>query len=124
MKYTTAIHDNYNLITLQTPMLDLAEVAVLENDLNQQFTAGINAVIVAINEVENISIDACHGLAAIHHKIYEAGNSIAFTEPSELVYKKLKQEQLHLVMNICPTMQEAIDIIHMEILERDLLGEE
>lgn len=124
MKYTTAIHDNYNLITVQAALLDTKEMEILEQELHAQMNTDIHSIIVVIKDVENITVEACHAIVSIHNKIYNDGNSIAFAEPSDLVYKKLKQEQIHLVTNICPTLQEAIDIINMEILERDLLSEE
>ncbi len=36
----------------------------------------------------------------------------------------IRKEALNQLLNICPTVQEAIDIISMDMLERDLLKEE
>ncbi|MBS1645077.1 MAG: hypothetical protein JST36_08580 [Bacteroidetes bacterium] len=63
-------------------------------------------------------------LAKIHEEIYEGQHSFVVTGLSPAIINLAKSTELDQVLNICPTEIEAIDIISMEILERDLFGEE
>jgi hypothetical protein len=47
-----------------------------------------------------------------------------FTAAQDKVFQALKDKEIDLSLNIVPKMIEAIDIISMEILERDLFSEE
>lgn len=63
-------------------------------------------------------------LTQLHEARYEAGGSLIFTGIGPQLLAQLKRADLHHVLNITPTLQEAIDMIQMEILERDLFNEE
>jgi hypothetical protein len=60
----------------------------------------------------------------MHEDSYSNSRSLVFTGIQSEVMKAMKEEELDLSLNIAPKMIEAVDIISMEILERDLLGEE
>jgi hypothetical protein len=63
-------------------------------------------------------------MAVLHEEVYTAEQSIVFTQPHAEVMRSIKEKELDLVVNIAPTMKEAIDIVSMENLERDLFNEE
>lgn len=63
-------------------------------------------------------------LIALHEVQYEKGNSLVFTSPGPLLLAQIKKAALHSILNITPTLIEAIDMVNMEILERDLFNEE
>jgi hypothetical protein len=60
----------------------------------------------------------------LHEKCYTNEQSLVFTGINEEVNKELKAAEVDEVINIAPTVVEAIDIVSMEILERDLFNEE
>lgn len=63
-------------------------------------------------------------LADLHEHCYTHEQSLVFTNVNDDVMKELKAKETDTVINIAPTMIEAIDIVSMEILERDLFNEE
>ena len=67
---------------------------------------------------------ALAGLADLHEESYGLGQSMVFTGINEQVMAIITKEEADLVINIAPSMDEAIDIVSMEILERELLAEE
>lgn len=73
-----------------------------------------------------ISIDekSVDTFALMHENSYSNDSSLVFTGVSKEVMSVLKMEEKDLLLNIAPRMDEAIDIISMEILERDLFNEE
>jgi anti-anti-sigma regulatory factor len=73
------------------------------------------------NEMDKTSIDEC---IALHEESYSLDQSLVFTGISDRLMAAIKKEEADLLLNIAPRMDEAVDIISMEILERELLGEE
>lgn len=93
--------------------------SIRENDHN-----GINNFIIDLSNCHKYEIDANELLMELHDLVYnEMNGSIVFTNLHSEVFNKIKQERLHLSLNITPTLVEAVDIINMEVLERDILGE-
>ncbi|MBL7717926.1 MAG: hypothetical protein JNL72_03750 [Flavipsychrobacter sp.] len=68
--------------------------------------------------------NALTGLAELHEDCYSNEQSLVFTHVPQELLQALKAEELDSALNIAPQMIEAIDIVNMEILERDLFGEE
>jgi hypothetical protein len=59
----------------------------------------------------------------MHENCYNNSQSLVFTGVQANVLTQLQEKELDTVLNIAPKMIEAIDIISMEILERDLFDE-
>jgi hypothetical protein len=60
----------------------------------------------------------------MHENSYSNSRSLVFTGLQSQVMQVIKDEELDESINIAPKMIEAVDIISMEILERDLFSEE
>jgi anti-anti-sigma regulatory factor len=71
-----------------------------------------------------VDAGAYSGLINMHTDSYSKNHSLVFTGISETVMEDIKKNNIDTALNIAPTLIEAIDIISMEILERDLLNEE
>lgn len=124
MESNIIINDSYNTISIDAEQLDLDQAIEIEKMLEEQLLGDNHCIIINLKNVEAITSAAAHYFEKFHINFYNKGCSLVFAEPSENVHKRLKQEQLHLIINVCPTMEEAIDIISMEILERDLMNED
>lgn len=122
--HTIENRENYSIIHLMSELMELDETKIIKTTIDEITADQERNIIIGLKNVENISLEFCTFFETIHNELYEKGISIVFAEPNENVLKKLKQEQLHLVLNITPTIIEACDIINMEILERDILNEE
>ena len=85
---------------------------------------GSKNFIIDLRECREIDSAALEELVALHEKSYSNDQSIVFTGITEKVMQGLKENETDLLINVAPRMEEAIDIISMEILERDLLSEE
>lgn len=62
--------------------------------------------------------------AQLHEIQYEKGYSLILTGFQPLLLAQIKRAELHYMLNITPTLIEAIDMVNMEMLERDLFNEE
>jgi len=86
--------------------------------------AGITNLILDISDVKYVDSS---GLSAIltGHRIWKAIGSFVLTGvKSDSVKKLIEISRLESVLNIVPTMDESIDYIKMEQLERDMSAEE
>jgi len=73
------------------------------------------------DEIDKTTINE---LVLLHEESYSLDQSLVFTGISDRLMAVIKKDETDLLLNIAPRMDEAIDIISMEILERELLGEE
>jgi len=60
----------------------------------------------------------------LHEACYNEDQSLVFTGIQPAVLGAMQQKEIDLAVNIAPTEVEAVDIISMEILERDLFNED
>lgn len=81
-------------------------------------------VIVALDGCTQVEDDAAEALLKLHTRFYESGSSLVLTGLQPALLQSLKDHESYDILNLAPTMAEAIDIVNMEILERDLFNEE
>lgn len=118
--------DTKPLYTLITPEFsDLNEIMAegLCHKVKEELESGNRNFIVDLQHCAEAQIDSGNILLTLHKLVYNSGGSLVFTQLQDPVLSNMKKEQLHLSLNITPTLIEAVDIISMEVLERDLLNE-
>ncbi len=122
MEINIEIKPGYTVLTPQEGLLN-EQVADLIEKINEQQATGSRNFIVSLKNCTDIDSRSAYALLELHHNIYEQTGSLAFCELPNVVLQKLKQEQLHLSLNLTPTFIEAADIVNMEVLERDLYND-
>ena len=123
MEFKIDTKPTYTVITPEKADLSV----ILAEEIRQKVkdateTEGHNFVI-DLSNIENMDRTAGDVLLDLHSELYNNGRSLVFTAMNENVMNTMKKGQYHLSLNLAPTLIEAIDIISMEVLERDLLGE-
>lgn len=86
--------------------------------------SGSKNFIVDLQHCTEIEENGGEALVAMHEEFYGNEESLVFTGVSGKVLASLKKNETDLLINIAPSMIEAVDIVSMEILERDLFNEE
>jgi len=86
--------------------------------------SGSKNFIIDLQHCKEMDQQAITEMVALHEESYSLEQSLVFTGINGNIMASLKKDETDLLLNIAPRMDEAIDIISMEILERDLLGEE
>jgi anti-anti-sigma regulatory factor len=92
--------------------------------LEEMRQSGSKNFIVDLQHCEKIDENAIPELITLHEECYSREQSLVFTGLNEKIISAFKKDESDLLLNIAPKMIEAIDIISMEILERELLSEE
>jgi len=123
MEFVTETKPTYTIIYVDAAILTPALGEELRLKTEELKAAGTLSLIVNLKKLPDMETAAGNVLMEIHNYIYENEGSLVFAESSDNVLQKLKKEQFHLSLNLSPTMAEAVDILSMELLERDLLKE-
>lgn len=124
MEFKIDTKPSYTQITPVANHLDANLTAALRQKCEELTGNGSPNIIIDIHNCLNADKDAFPGLITLHQHFYENNRSLVFTNVQDEVMSLLKQEELDMAINLAPTMAEAVDIISMEILERDLFNEE
>jgi anti-anti-sigma regulatory factor len=102
--------------------------ANLSGELRQKWTeytqSGSQNFVIDLKNCTTAEKDAFEGLIELHADCYSNGQSLVFTGVQDEVMQLMKETETDMAINLAPTRQEAVDIISMEILERDLFNEE
>lgn len=124
MEFKIDTKDIYTLITPVSSTIDANLTGALGQkraELGQSVSPNL---IIDLSNCESADASAYDGLIRLHTDCYSEGHSLVFTGLTEPVLDDFKKNNIDTALNITPTLIEAIDIISMEMLERDLLNEE
>ena len=124
MEFKIDTRDNYVLIETLGDHLSVNMAAMLEERASKLADTGSQNFLINLESCQSADAAAFEALAVWHETCYSEGRSLVFTGMRRPVLAAVKEAQMDGAINIAPTEQEAIDIINMEILERDLFNEE
>jgi anti-anti-sigma regulatory factor len=124
MEFKIDTRDNYVLIETLGDHLSVNMAAMLEERASKLADTGSQNFLIDLESCQTADGAAFEALAVWHENCYSEGRSLVFTGMQRPVLAAVKEAQMDGAINIAPTEQEAIDIINMEILERDLFNEE
>ena len=80
-------------------------------------------LILNIKAVKELSKEAAENIAQVQQHFYENNASFVICEINEEVEAQLEKMELLELLNSTPTESEAWDIVQMEEIERELLGD-
>jgi anti-anti-sigma regulatory factor len=124
MEFKIDTNPSYIVITPVSNHLDANLTAALRQKCRELTENGRQNYIIDLHNCLDADIKAFHSLAEMHEDCYTNEQSLVFTNVQVEVLQALKSQEMDTAINIAPTPIEAIDIISMEILERDLFNEE
>lgn len=124
MEFKIDTKPTYLVITPVTNHLNANLADALRQKCRELTESGSHNFIIDLHNCLDADKESFAGIAALHEDCYNNAQSIVFTGLQDDVMSALKEEETNEVLNIAPKMAEAIDIISMEILERDLFNEE
>jgi len=124
MEFKIDTKDTFTVITPVIQKIDANLTGALHEKCIQTRQSGSKNLIIDLRHCPEIDKTTIPELVKLHEDSYSQDMSIVFTGVRENVLAVLKEHETDLLINIAPRMDEAIDIISMEILERDLFNEE
>ncbi len=114
----------YTVITPVAGVLDKDVTAKLAEVTAQDYGGDSNNFIIDLQYCKSADNTSLFSLRQVHDACYTARRSFVLTGLQAELRQTLQNNDETSALNMAPTMEEAIDIISMEILERDLLSEE
>ena len=124
MEFKIDTKDTFSIITPIAGEINANLTGALGEKCTQIRQSGSNNIIIDFQHCKEIDKAAVPALVQLHEESYGQEMSLVFTAVNEKIMAVLKADETDLLINIAPRMDEAIDIISMEILERDLFNEE
>jgi anti-anti-sigma factor len=116
--------EKFHVITPQETVLSVNMTDELSRLLLSHLEKQVKNVILNLQNVAEISTETADLLVQTQQTFYEQGISFVICEMQPAVEQWLDQQEQLELLNATPTESEAWDIVQMEEIERELLGDE
>ncbi len=124
MKYEVDKQESHTVMSLKDTNVNSLVAPNLKSEFVVLSNEGVQNLIIDLSAVEYIDSS---GLSAIltANRVFKAnGGTLVVTGATQPAVKKLIEiSRLDTVINIVPTVEESVDFIHMEAVERELTDE-
>ncbi len=120
MKYTVDKQEKYCIFKLNEPKLDSTLAPTLKTELITLNAEGTRNIILDLSEVNYTDSSGLSSLLVGNRTYQQDGGIFILAALSEHTMKLIKISQLDGVLNILPTIEEAIDAVFMHDIENDL----
>ena len=121
MKVKTDTKEKFHVITVQEPALSADMAAELSDLLLPYLQNDVKNVILNLKELQSLDEISAEKLVKLQQNFYEKNSSFVFCEIQRPVEDFLDNVNLLEMMNTTPSESEAMDIVQMEEIERELL---
>ena len=122
MEVKTDTKEKFHVIRVETAELPANLAAELKTYLEEPLKDTIKNVVLNLRNVKTIDEETAEVLVRTQQKFYEQNASFVVCELTDEIEKFLDEIELLEMMNVTPTESEAYDIVQMEEVERELLG--
>jgi hypothetical protein len=123
MTFKIDAKEQFTVITPQSCPLNAQLAAELAGQCQVLIQNGSRNFIVDLALCLDVQSDFLEPFIELSAKHYEEASSFVLVHPPAEMLQLLKKEDAIDSLNYAPTFIEAIDMVNMEILERDLFGE-
>jgi anti-sigma B factor antagonist len=124
MKFSVDKQDKYTILKLDESKLDTSLAPSLKSEFITMHAEGIRNVILDLSEVKYTDSSGLSALLVGNRTFQQEGGIFILTNLSDHAQKLIKISQLDGVLNILPTVQEAVDAVFMNEIEGDLNDED
>lgn len=122
MKFTVDKHDKYCIFKLDEEKLLSTSAPKLKSEFVLLNAEGFRNLIVDMSDVEYVDSSGLSAILIGNRLSKDSNGTFVITGLHEQVAKLIKISQLDSILNIIPTVEESVDFVMMEELERDLRG--
>jgi anti-anti-sigma factor len=123
MKFTVDKHEKYILLKLNESKLNSLITPQLKSELILINTEGQRNIVLDLSQVKFADSSGLSSLLVGHRLCKNASGSFILTGLNESVSRLITISQLDSVLSIVPKTEEAIDLIFMEEIEKELKKE-
>ena len=123
MKFTVDKHEKYVLIKLNESKLNSLNSPQLKSELILCNSEGQRNIILDLSNVKYSDSSGLSSLLVGHRICKNADGTFILTRINENIARLIAISQLEKILNIVETVDEAIDLIFMEEIEKELRRE-
>lgn len=125
MKFAIEIQPTYVIIAPETEVMNKDVAEALSVKVKEGLEANANlSFIIDLEAVLQLTNDAIQSLLGLQLIVEAADGNLVITNTQELVLQKIKQERIHLSIQVTNNMEEAIDLVKdNEAMARGMLNE-
>ena len=124
MKYAADKQEKYTLLRLNEEKLDSSIAPQLKSEMVTLHAEGVRNIILDLSEVKYTDSSGLSALLVGNRILQEDNGIFVLTQLSDHTMKLIKISQLDSVLNILPSVEEAIDAVFMHEIEKDLKDED
>jgi anti-sigma B factor antagonist len=123
MKYAIDKQEKYTLLKLEEEKLDATISPELKSTFVSMNAEGTKSFVVDLNHVKYVDSSGLSAILIANRLCNDQEGTLVLTGVTEHVLKLIKISQLDKVLSIVPTVEEAIELVFMNDLEKDLQNE-
>ncbi|MBK9376835.1 MAG: STAS domain-containing protein [Saprospiraceae bacterium] len=124
MKYQVDKQERYSVFTLDEKNLN----SVISPQLKSEFVflrnEGVRNLIFDLGHLDYIDSSGLSSILTAHRLWKDYGSFILTNIKSESIFNLIEISKLNDILTIVPTLEESIEYVFMEDIERDLVEEE
>ena len=120
MQFKFDTSEKFHAIQIKEPVLSANMTEDLDASLIPLMQQEVKNVVLNLQDIQNIDNAAGERLVQIQQLFYEQNGSFVICCLQKQVEKALDDAGLLELLNTAPTESEAWDIVHMEVIEREL----
>ena len=124
MEVKTSTKEKFHVITVESSHLSANMTEDLCRQTVEYLSHDIKNIVLRLPTVKSMEEEGAECLVKTQQRFYESGASFVVCELSPELENFLDEKNLLELMNVTPTESEAWDIVQMEEIERELLGDE
>ena len=124
MKILLDKHEKYTAVQIQEEKLDSAISAEVKSEFVFLNSEGIRNIIVDMAQIEYVDSSGLSALLVGNRLCKAANGSFILARPTANVRKLIQISQLETVLAVVLSLEEAVDLVFIEEIERELGDEE
>ena len=123
MKYAVDKQERYTVMRIQETNLNSVVAPELKGEFVVLANEGVRSLIVDLSDVEYIDSSGLSAVLTANRLWKQAGSFVLTGATHPSVKKLIEISRLDTVLTIVPTVEESVDYVYMEDVERDLAAE-
>jgi anti-sigma B factor antagonist len=120
MKFVVDQKDKVAVISTKIEKLDAIHAPELKSEIVMLNKAGVKNIVMDLSETRYIDSSGLSAVLVANRLCRDANGSFVLCGLQETVNKLITISQLQSVLKITPTRNEAVDLVYMEEVEREL----
>ncbi|MBN4061983.1 MAG: anti-anti-sigma factor [Flavobacteriales bacterium] len=124
MSFKIQKKDKYSLVTPQTDKLDGTLAPGLKSEFVMVNAEGFRNIILDLSNTRYCDSSGLSAILVANRLCKNAGGTLVMCCLQETVMKLVSISQLDSILNITPTLDEAVDLLFMEEIERGTNNED